>query len=99
MAFDPIRDAVWTTNETARLRNGDRRRRRRRPRDRAAGGEAGNVAYDSFTDQMLVAVQGRGDLAVIDPAALTVSGRVAPRMRSPARPGARSRRPSEFVGL
>lgn len=40
------------------------------------GGEAGNVAYDPTSDRMLVAVQGRGDLAVIDPATLTVTRRV-----------------------
>ncbi|WP_240163224.1 hypothetical protein [Mycolicibacterium sphagni] len=32
------------------------------------GGEVGNVGYDPAIDRMLVAVQGRGDLAVIDPA-------------------------------
>ena len=31
------------------------------------GGDVGNVAYDRIADQMLVAVQGRDDLAAIDP--------------------------------
>ncbi len=39
-------------------------------------GEAGNVAYDPTTRQMLVAVQGRNDLAVIDPATATITRRV-----------------------
>jgi DNA-binding beta-propeller fold protein YncE len=40
------------------------------------GGEVGNVGYDPALDQMLVAVQGRGDLAVIDPVTLAVSRRI-----------------------
>ena len=40
------------------------------------GGEVGNVAYDPAIDRMLVAVQGRGDLAVIDPATLAVATRI-----------------------
>jgi DNA-binding beta-propeller fold protein YncE len=48
------------------------------------GGEVGNVGYDQDSDRMLVAVQGRNDLAVIDPAALTVVRRVAlPGCNSP----------------
>ena len=43
----------------------------------ALGGEVGNVGYDQDSDRMIVAVQGRNDLAVIDPAALTVVQRVA----------------------
>ena len=39
-------------------------------------GDVGNVVYDPVADQMLVAVQGRGDLAMIDPASLTVTRRV-----------------------
>jgi DNA-binding beta-propeller fold protein YncE len=37
------------------------------------GGEVGNVAYDPTGDRMLVAVQERNDLAVLDPATLAVS--------------------------
>jgi DNA-binding beta-propeller fold protein YncE len=36
------------------------------------GGEVGNVGYDSSTDRMLIAVQGRNDVAVVDPAAMSV---------------------------
>ncbi|MGW4770747.1 YncE family protein [Nocardia sp. NPDC004278] len=40
------------------------------------GGEVGNVVYDSDTDRMVVAVQGRADLAVIDPQTLTETDRI-----------------------
>ena len=40
------------------------------------GGEVGNVVYDTFLDQMVVAVQGRNDLAVIDPVSFTVTERI-----------------------
>ena len=41
------------------------------------GGEVGNVGYDQDSDRMLVAMQGRNDVAVIDPATLAVVQRVA----------------------
>jgi len=40
------------------------------------GGEVGNVAYDPSGDQVWVAVQGRGDLAALDPATFAVTRRV-----------------------
>ena len=40
------------------------------------GGEVGNVAYDPVADQMLVAVQGQGDLAAIDPGTVHVTRRL-----------------------
>jgi DNA-binding beta-propeller fold protein YncE len=40
------------------------------------GGEVGNVVYDPTSDRMVVAVQGRGDLAVIDPASFAVTDRI-----------------------
>jgi len=40
------------------------------------GGEVGNVVYDPTQDRMLVAVQGRNDLAVIDPTTLAITTRV-----------------------
>ncbi|OFJ53828.1 hypothetical protein BEL07_10685 [Mycolicibacterium grossiae] len=36
----------------------------------------GNVVYDGFLDQMVVAVQGRNELAVVDPDAYTVTERI-----------------------
>jgi YVTN family beta-propeller protein len=76
IAHDPKRGAVWTTNEsggsetvidavTAQVRG-----------TVDLGGDVGNVAYDPVADQMLVAVQGKGDLAAIDPQALTVIRRL-----------------------
>jgi DNA-binding beta-propeller fold protein YncE len=76
LAYDPTRDAVWTTNEAGGsetvIAASDGTVRGTVP----VGGEAGNVAYDTATDRMLVAVQGRNDLAVIDPGALSVSRRI-----------------------
>jgi hypothetical protein len=39
-------------------------------------GEVGNVVYDTFLDQMVVAAQGRNDLAVVDPVSFTVTERI-----------------------
>jgi DNA-binding beta-propeller fold protein YncE len=41
------------------------------------GGEAGNVQYDAVSGRVFVAVQGRNEVAVIDPKALRVIRRVA----------------------
>jgi DNA-binding beta-propeller fold protein YncE len=41
------------------------------------GGEVGNVVYDSSSDQIVVAVQGRNDLAVIDPVSFAVTERIS----------------------
>ncbi|QYB02646.1 YncE family protein [Rhodococcus sp. USK10] len=76
IAYDPKRGAVWTTNEsggsesvldaaTAAVRG-----------TVDLGGDVGNVAYDPVADQMLVAVQGRDDLAAIDPQILTITRRL-----------------------
>ncbi len=77
LAYDPKRNAIWTTNETGGSETviGAADGAVRGTVD--VGGEAGNVAYDTATDQMLVAVQGRGDLGVVDPVAMTVSRRFA----------------------
>jgi DNA-binding beta-propeller fold protein YncE len=48
------------------------------------GGEAGNVQYDSGSHRVLVAVQSRNDLAVVDPRSERVTRRVAlPGCRHP----------------
>ncbi|MDF3312748.1 hypothetical protein P3H15_48310 [Rhodococcus sp. T2V] len=46
------------------------------PRHVDLGGEVGNVVYDPVADQTLVAVQGQGDLAAIDPETLDVIRRL-----------------------
>jgi DNA-binding beta-propeller fold protein YncE len=76
LAYEPRRNAVWTTNETdgsetvIGAANGVVRG------SVDLGGEVGNVAYDPVADQMLVDVQGHNELAVVDPARLTVVRRV-----------------------
>jgi DNA-binding beta-propeller fold protein YncE len=76
LAYDPIRRSVWTTNESAGTEtvvDADTGAVRATVR---LGGEVGNVVYDSFLDQMVIAVQGRNDLAVIDPISFAVTERI-----------------------
>lgn len=73
LAYDPIRRAVWTTNEragTETVIDADTGAVRATV---PLGGEVGNVVYDTSSDRMVVAVQGRNDLAVIDPVSFTVT--------------------------
>lgn len=76
LAYDPVRRTVWTTNESAGTESvidadsGEVRG------TVPLGGEVGNVVYDEFLDKMVVAVQGRNDLALIDPVSLTVTERI-----------------------
>ncbi|HYZ67161.1 MAG TPA: YncE family protein [Mycobacterium sp.] len=76
LAYDPRRNAVWTTNETAGTETVVDAATLQPRGTIDLGGEVGNVNYDSTTDRILVAVQGRNDLAVIDPATMTVDRRV-----------------------
>jgi DNA-binding beta-propeller fold protein YncE len=76
LAYDSRRNAIWTTNEVAGTETvvdaGSLH-----PRGTIdLGGEVGNVSYDSMTDRMLAAVQGRNDVVVIDPGTMTVERRV-----------------------
>jgi DNA-binding beta-propeller fold protein YncE len=76
LAYDPVRRTVWTTNEsagTATVINADSGAVRTTV---PLGGEVGNVVYDPPTDRMVVAVQGRNDLAIIDPVSFTVTQRI-----------------------
>jgi DNA-binding beta-propeller fold protein YncE len=76
LAYDPVRNAVWTTNEHAgseTVIDADTGSVRGTV---TLGDEVGNVIYDATTDRMLVAVQGRGDLAVIDPGSFVVGQRI-----------------------
>ncbi|MER5389750.1 YncE family protein [Saccharopolyspora sp. NPDC002686] len=77
LAYDARRNAVWTTNErggtetvvdaaTGAVRG-----------TAVLGGEVGNVAYDPVADRMLVDVQSRNELAVLDPTTLAVTRRIA----------------------
>ena len=76
MAYDPRRGAIWTTNETGGTETVTDAATGNVRGGLDLGGEAGNVAYDPTSDRILVAVPGRGDLAVIDPATLAVTRRV-----------------------
>lgn len=76
LAFDSRRNAIWTTNESGGTETVVDAGTMQPKGTVALGGEVGNVGYDQDSDRMLVAVQGRNDLAVIDPAALTVTQRV-----------------------
>jgi len=76
LAYDPIRRTVWTTNESAGTEtviDADTGAVRATV---PLGGEVGNVVYDSFLDQMVVAVQGRNDVAFVDPVSFIVTGRI-----------------------
>jgi hypothetical protein len=76
LAYDSIRRTIWTTNESAGTEtviDADTGAVRATVQ---LGGEVGNVVYDTFLDQMVVAVQGRNDLAVIDPVSFTVTERI-----------------------
>jgi len=77
LAYDPRRAAIWTTNETGGSETVIDAVTGAARGTVALGAEVGNVAYDPNSDQMLVAVQGHNQLAVIDPATLTVTARVA----------------------
>jgi DNA-binding beta-propeller fold protein YncE len=77
LAYDPRRGAVWTTNESGGSETVLDAVTGAARGTVNLGGEVGNVIYDPVADQMLVPVQGRGDLAVIDPASLAVVRRLA----------------------
>ena len=76
LAYDPIRRTVWTTNESAGTEtviDADTGAVRATV---PLGGQVGNVVYDASPDKMVVAVQGRNDLAVIDPVSFAVTERI-----------------------
>jgi len=76
LAYDPANGTIWTTNESGgseTVVDADTGQVRGTVE---VGGDAGNVAYDPTTRQMLVDVQSRNILAVIDPATLAVTRRV-----------------------
>jgi DNA-binding beta-propeller fold protein YncE len=77
LAYDSRRNTIWTTNETGGSETAVDAATLRARGTVDLGGEAGNVGYDPGTDRILVAVQGRGELAVIDPESLTVARRIA----------------------
>ncbi|HXL60599.1 MAG TPA: YncE family protein, partial [Mycobacterium sp.] len=77
LAYDPRRNTIWATNESGGTETVVDAATLQPKGTVALGGEVGNVGYGEDSDRMLVAVQGRNDLVVIDPAALTLAQRVA----------------------
>jgi DNA-binding beta-propeller fold protein YncE len=77
LAYDTHRSAIWTTNETGGTESVFDATSLRLQGSVDLGGEVGNVAYEPAIDRILVAVQGRNDLAVIDPSTRTVIRRAA----------------------
>jgi DNA-binding beta-propeller fold protein YncE len=76
LAYDPRRNTIWTTNETGGTETVVDAATLRPRGTVQVGGEAGNVAYDQDSDRMLVAVQGRNDVVVIDPSTTALVQRV-----------------------
>jgi DNA-binding beta-propeller fold protein YncE len=76
LAYDPIRRTVWTTNESAGTETVIDAETGAVRATVPLGGEVGNIVYDASLDKMVVAVQGRNDLAVIDPVGFTVTERI-----------------------
>lgn len=76
LAYDPVRRAVWTTDEHAGTETVVDAETGAVRATAAVDGEAGNVVYDPVTDRMVVAVHGRNNLALIDPAKATVTQRI-----------------------
>ena len=73
LAYDPVHRTVWVTNETGgseTVIDADTGAVRATV---DVGGEAGNVVYDLTARQILVAVQGRNTLDVIDPVTFGIS--------------------------
>jgi len=76
LAYDSRRREIWTTNESGGSETVIDAMTGAVRGTVDLGGEVGNVAYDPTGDRMLVAVQGRDDLAVIDPGRRAVTRRV-----------------------
>jgi DNA-binding beta-propeller fold protein YncE len=76
LAYDSRRRTVWTTNESGGSETVVDAETGAVRGTVDLGGEVGNVAYDQATDRMLVDVQGRNELAVVDPGTLSVGRRV-----------------------
>lgn len=68
LAYDPANGTIWTTNESGGSETViDAATGARRGTVRFGGVVVGNVSYDPASGHILVDVQGRNELAVIDP--------------------------------
>jgi DNA-binding beta-propeller fold protein YncE len=77
VAYDSRRKTVWSSNQKAGTQSVVDAITLQTRATIDVGGEVGNVSYDPDADRMLVALAGRNELAVMDPAAMTVASRVA----------------------
>jgi DNA-binding beta-propeller fold protein YncE len=76
LAFDSRRGAVWVANVKGQSLTVVDANTLAERGTVVVGGELGNVAYDQPSDRIVVALQGTNELAVVDPAAMTVVRRV-----------------------
>jgi DNA-binding beta-propeller fold protein YncE len=75
LAYDPSTQRVWVTNETGGTETVLDTATGQVVATVDVGGDTGNVAYDP-AGRILVAVQSRNQIVVIDPTTFTVTGRV-----------------------
>jgi DNA-binding beta-propeller fold protein YncE len=73
LAYDSRRNTIWTTNETAGSESVFDATTLQPRGTVEVGGEVGNVGYDPKGDRILVSVQGKNDLAVVDPGSMKVT--------------------------
>lgn len=76
LAYDPVHHTIWTTNESGGSETIITADTGHVLGTVPLGGDAGNVAYDPTTAHMLVDLQTRDELAVIDPTTLSIIRRV-----------------------
>jgi DNA-binding beta-propeller fold protein YncE len=76
LAYDPVRGAIWTTNESGGNETVVDANTGAVRGQVELGGEVGNVVYDPTGDRMLVDIQETNELAMIHPAGLAVERRV-----------------------
>jgi DNA-binding beta-propeller fold protein YncE len=76
LAYDPVERHVFVSDESGGV-EAVLNAAGHRIATIALGGEAGNVQYDSVSHKILVDVQGRNDLAIIDPRTNRIVRRVA----------------------
>jgi outer membrane protein assembly factor BamB len=77
VAYDSRRKTVWSSNQKAGTVTVLDATTLQPRATIDMGGEVGNGGYDPDTDRMLIALEGRNELAVIDPDAMTMKFRVA----------------------
>src|SRR5262249_12204279 len=77
LAYDPVRNTIWTTNESGGSETVVDAATSRVVGTVTLGGDAGNVYYDPAARRMLGDVRTRDQVAGVEPATLTVVRRSA----------------------